>query len=234
VPTPGKKPRLQIVREVLTDPHWWLRDVLTALILGALVAAGSIAGQKMVDDSRAAREDADNAAQNRHREQLEDLRFVRDGSSSDPDRPRPFSNLDLEGQNLVGLALVGADFAYADLDDALLIRSDVSRGDFTRADLRNANISLTNLRGAYFGVDRLINDANQHGADLTGADLTEADLTGADLGHDNLTNAKLDKANVTDVFYDAPYGPTVFARHRAGPLADKHASLEQRIQICGA
>ena len=62
-------------------------------------------------------------------------------------------------------------------------------------------------RGAYFGVDRFINDANQPGtnltgADLTDADLTDADLTGANLSHANLTGANLTAVNMSGVFYD--------------------------------
>jgi hypothetical protein len=190
VTAPGKKIKLEGFREVLRDPNWWMRDVFTALVVAVIVAAGSILGQKMIDDDRAQREG-------------ENLRFVRDASSPDPNRARPFSVLDLEGQHLVGLQIAGADFAYTDLADAFLIASDLSRGDFTRGNLSNANLSRTNLRGAYFGVDRRINDANQPGANLTGADLTDADLTGANLSHANLTGANLTTATMSGVFYDA-------------------------------
>ena len=144
------------VREILKDPHWRWHEVFTALVVGVVIASGTIVGQKMVDDSRAAREDVTIAAELRHSEQGADLRFVREQSSPQQDRPRPFSKFDLEGQNLVGLSLAGADFAYANLNDAFLMRSDLSRADFSRADLRDANLSRTNLRGGYFGVDRLI------------------------------------------------------------------------------
>lgn len=190
------------VREILKDPHWWWHEVFTALVVGVVVAGGTIVGQKLVDDTRAAREDATIAAEFRHNEQLADLRFVREQSSPQQDRSRPFSMFDLEGQNLVGLLLPGADFAYANLKDAFLMRSDLSRADFSRAKLRNANLSRSNLRGAYFGVDRLIEEPAQPGADLEGADLSAADLTGANLSHANLTGVKLTAANLTDVFYD--------------------------------
>lgn len=202
VTAPGKKIKLEGFREVLRDPNWWMRDMFTALVVAVIVAAGSILGQKMIDDDRAQREGIANADQNRHRDQLENLRFVRDASSPDPNRARPFSDLDLKGQHLVGLQIAGADFAYTDLADAFLIASDLSRGDFTRCNLTNANLRRTNLRGAYFGVDRVINDANQPGANLTGADLTDADLTGANLSHANLTGANLTTANMSGVFYD--------------------------------
>ena len=190
------------IREVLRDPHWWWHEVFTALIVGLVIACGTIVGQKLVDDSRAAREDVTIAAEFRHNEQAADLRFVREQSSPQQDRPRPFSKFDLEGQNLVGLSLAGADFAYANLKDASLMQSDLSRADFTRTELRNANLSRTDLRGAYFGVDRLIEEPARPGADLEGADLTAADLTGANLSHANLAGAKLTAANLTHVFYD--------------------------------
>jgi hypothetical protein len=190
------------IREVLKDPHGWWHEIFTALVVGVVVAAGSVLGQKMVDDSRATREDATIAAEFRHNEQAADLRFVREQPSPNQVRPRPFSKFDLEGQNLVGLLLQGADFAYANLKDAFLMRCDLSRADFTRTELPNANLSRTDLRGAYFGVDRLIEGPAQPGADLEGADLTAADLTGANLSHANLAGVKLTAANLTDVFYD--------------------------------
>jgi hypothetical protein len=58
VTAPGEKPRLAGFREVLTDPNWWMRDVFTALLVGVLVAASAIIGQKWVDDERSDREGA--------------------------------------------------------------------------------------------------------------------------------------------------------------------------------
>jgi len=94
-----------------------MRYVFTALMIGGIVASG----QTMVADARAAREGAANAAQFTHGIQLENLRFVRDGSSPDPARSRPFSTLNLANQDLVGLQLANADFAYTDLSDSRLI-----------------------------------------------------------------------------------------------------------------
>jgi uncharacterized protein YjbI with pentapeptide repeats len=189
--------------EVFQDPNWWMRDVFTALMIGGIVASGSIVGQTMVADARAAREDAANAAQFTHGIQLENLRFVRDGSSPDPTRSRPFSTLNLANQDLVGLQLANADFAYTDLSDSRLIASNISGGDFSRANLRQTDFRRTNLRGAYFGVNREIDQGNQPGANLTGADFTGADLTNADLSHADLTDAKLATATMTNVFYDS-------------------------------
>jgi hypothetical protein len=106
-----------VIRKVLTDPHWWFKDVLMALILGTLISGGSIIGQMIINDHRVAREDARVEAENLHSEQLANLRYVRDGSSPDPNRSRPYSYFNLEGKDLVGLQLAGADFAFANLAD---------------------------------------------------------------------------------------------------------------------
>ena len=170
-----------VIRTVLTDPHWWFKDVLMALILGTLISGGSIISQTIINDDRTAREDARVEAANLHAEKLANLRYVRDGSSPDPNRPRPYSYFNLEGRDLVGLQLAGADFAFANLANTQMMQTQLERGDLTRADLRSADLRRADLRGAYFGVDRLVIDAHQPGADLTGADLASADLTGADL-----------------------------------------------------
>jgi uncharacterized protein YjbI with pentapeptide repeats len=201
-----------VIRNVLADPHWWFKDVVMALILGILISGGSIISQMKINDHRVAREDARVEAENLHSEQLANLRYVRDGSSPDPARSRPYSYFDLEGNDLVGLQLAGADFAFANLADTRLMQIQLERGDLTRADLRGADMRQAVLRGAYFGVDRLLVDSRQPGADLTGADLTGADLTGADLSHADLTDATLADANLQDVLYDsATTWPSGFA-----------------------
>ncbi|MEI6254425.1 MAG: pentapeptide repeat-containing protein [Mycobacteriaceae bacterium] len=191
------------IRKMVRDPHWWFRDVLTALIIGSLVALGSIVGQKLVDDRRSDREVNATLAAQRHGLQLENLRFVRDRSWDTPDGERRFAALDLSGQNLVGLPLTGSDFAVADLAGANLSQSDLSRSNFARATLRRADLARTKLRGAYFGAERIPDATDQRGADLTEADLTGADLTDADLSHADLTGAKLIRARLINVFYDA-------------------------------
>ncbi len=50
---------------MLKDPNWWMRDVLTALIVAVVVSAGAITGQKLVDDERSDREGAAAAAPGR-------------------------------------------------------------------------------------------------------------------------------------------------------------------------
>lgn len=196
----SEKPR---IREVVRDPHWWFRDVLMALIIGGLLAAGSVVGQKSVDDRRSEREIRLALDANRHSLQLENLRFVRDRSWDTPDGARRFAELDLTGQNLVGLPLAGSDFAVADLAGANLSESDLSRANFARANLRGADLARATLRGSYFGPERIPDVIDRSGADLSDADLSGADLTDADLGHAHLTGARLNRAVLTNVFYDA-------------------------------
>lgn len=190
------------IRNVLTDPHWWFKDVVMALILGILISGGSIISQMIINDHRVAREDARVEAESTHREQLENLRYVRDGSSPDESRPRLYSYLNLAGRDMVGLQLAGADFAFANLADAQLMQTQLERGDFTRADLHDADMRGANLRGAYFSVDKLLIDEHQPGANFTGADLSGADLTGADLSRADLTDVTLTGAKLQDVLYD--------------------------------
>lgn len=200
---------LRTTLEVVRDPRWWFQDVISALIIGGLVAGATVLGQKAVDDRRAERELAAAMAANRHALQLENLRFVRDLSLNSSDDARRFAEFDLAGQNLVGLRLAGADFARADLSGANLATSDLNRSNLARADLHEANLTEVSLRGSYLGPERILDAADRRGADLTGADLTGADLTGADLSHANLEGATLTSARLADVYYD---GDTTWPR----------------------
>jgi uncharacterized protein YjbI with pentapeptide repeats len=192
----------EIVKTV-RDPHWWFAEVLVALIIGGMLAAGTVIGQKMVDDRRAERELRAAVATNRHDLQMENLRFVRDRSRDTPDEGRRFAEFDLARQNLVALRLTGSDFARADLTDANLSEADLSRSNFARATLRGTNLTRAILKADYFGPERIPDAPDSLGADLTGADLTGADLTDADLGHADLTGAALGGANLTNVYYDS-------------------------------
>lgn len=201
---PGK---LAVVREVVADPRWWFRDVVAALIIGGLLAASTVLGQKLVDDNRSEREVHAALLTNRHNLQLENLRFVRDHSWDTPEGRRRFAELDLAGQNLVGLPLQGSDLARADLSDANLSEADLSRANLARADLHDTNLTRTALRGAYLGPERIPDARDRNGANLTGADLTDADLSDADLSHADLSGATLTRTKLANVFYD---GQTVW------------------------
>lgn len=188
--------------ETVQDPLWWLKEVLLALIIGGLLAAGTVIGQKIVDDRRSEREMHAALAANRHDLQMENLRFVRERAQEPPDEARRFAEFDLEGQNLVGLRLTGADFARANLTGANLSDSNLSRSNFARATLRDAKLTRASLKSAYFGPERILDAPDSRGADLSGADLKGADLTDADLGHADLGGASLNRAILTNVYYD--------------------------------
>ena len=181
-------PLLRVAKYWLTrEPYWWVSQILVALLVGGAILYSG----KHIDDLRATRErvaaehqhdlDRDIAAsQARHAERLENLRFVRQ-LSTQTGIPRPFSELDLQDQNLARLDLTGAHLDGAKLQHANL----------NLADLRSTPTQATNL------VDATLTGATLTGANLTGADLRYADLTGANLTGANLTGATLRVANLT-------------------------------------
>jgi uncharacterized protein YjbI with pentapeptide repeats len=138
------------------------------------------------------------ADQARQATRLENLRFVRQiAISNEPGRP--FSEIDLQGQNLTGLHLEGAQFDDANLQYANFSWShfepkpgvgefgpELTESSFTRAHMRRAILYFANLRGAW--LDR---------ADLRNAYLVDAHLEGA-----HLQGANLDGAVLYDVYYD--------------------------------
>lgn len=199
----GKPRALIIINEYVRNPRWWFEEVVAALIIGGLVASGTILGQKIVDDRRSERELGRALEANRHDLQMENLRFVRERSFDSPAAARRFAEFDLEGQNLVGLQLAGADFARADLAGANLAEVDLSGANLARADLADANLTQARLRGSYLGPERIRDAPDRRGADLAGADLTDADLTDADLSHTNLAGANLERTRLVNVFYDS-------------------------------
>ena len=120
-------------------------------------------------------------------ERLEDLRFVR-SLSGEVDRDRPFTSLDLRGQNLSGLRLAGADFRGRALNDTNLGATDLSGARFS---------CLLSLAGDFPVLCVDLGEAFLYGADLTGADLTGADMTDARVDNVDLTDADLTDADLT-------------------------------------
>jgi len=152
-----------------------------------------IGQRQVIDDARARREsaaaqhqhDVDRdiaASQARHAEQLENLRFVRQ-LSTQPDTPRPFAGLDLQGQNLAGLDLRGACLNFANLQDVQLLWSDLS----------STPAHYTQIIGGRLS-----------GADLLGAKLTKADLIGATLTGADLTGIYYDEKTKWPVGFKPP------------------------------
>lgn len=157
-----------------TGPAWWVRDILVAGIVGAIIATGTVIAQQRIDNERADRE-----------LRAANLAFVRERSSTDPLLPRPFAGLDLRGQNLAGLNLQNADFSSADLSGSNLTRTNLTGSLLEGADLSGANALSINLT-----------DARMRRAVLTGASLMLADLSNADLATSNLRGVDLYAADL--------------------------------------
>jgi uncharacterized protein YjbI with pentapeptide repeats len=111
-------------------------------------------------------------------ERLENLRFVRERSNKESSE-RPYTNMDLVGQNLAKLNMANADLENANLSEAFM----------PGADLSGANLRTANLFGALLGGANL-DEADFLGADLRGTNLENASLRGTSLGatcHDETT-----------------------------------------------
>jgi hypothetical protein len=183
------KPKQRKTRKWHEMP-WWFSELViptvVALVTGALVAWGTIKGQALLDDAR-----EDRALR------LENLRFVREHSTADPNQPRPFGGLDLQGQHLRGLQLAHANFDDANLEGAVLNGSNLHRASFQFARLRNADLTATDLT-----------ETNVEGTDLSRANLDRTNLAGAIMDQTalygaNLTTANLNGASLTCIYYDA-------------------------------
>ena len=74
----------------------WIKDAFVGLVAGAVVAAGTLRGQALVDDQRSDREAVAARTLATEADRREILRFVRDRSSPDPTE-RPFASMDLTG-----------------------------------------------------------------------------------------------------------------------------------------
>lgn len=184
------------------EPPWWVRDVLIALLIGAIL----LVGQAVLDDARSDRERLAAVSRDQFQTRIENLRFVRDRSSATLVE-RPFQHMDLTLQNMSGLTLTEANFTGSELEVA----------DFNDADLRGVNLSETYLDYADFsgadvscsvrdGADddplricssfvgasarsaRFLETDLQY-ADFTDASFSEADFSGADLRHTNFADA---------------------------------------------
>lgn len=190
--------------ETLSSPEWWLHNIVVAIVVGMVVSVGAILGQFWIDNRREERYQAMELRQSRQAEQLQNLQFVRSGSSRDPDQDRPYAALDLEGQELGELQLANADFAYANLAYTNLSHANLAHANFDRADLTGANLTLANLTDADLSIDDYLNDPDQPGATLDGANLRGADLTGADLARASLNNVYYDSTTKWPAGFSPP------------------------------
>lgn len=218
------------VREVV------LRDLLIAAVVG--ISTGLVSGailanqQKTIDDARSDREQNAAASQASAAERLENLRFVRDPSSSKPEdaEQRPFAGLDLRGQQLAGLKLANADFTGADLRGA----------DLTSTDLTNANLRGAKAEGASFHNAILEHATMDYitvpNADFTGARMESVWASHAIFNSATFTEAQLSEAHFSPsaefmgaTFYRAVAEGTDFADAKMANAAFKETHLEDAV-----
>jgi hypothetical protein len=138
--------------------------VVVAGVVAVFVSVGTMTGQKIIDDVRAERDHRISDQQNQRAERLENLRFIRGRSNTDPNVERPFYGLDLAGLSLSGLDLPGANFS--------------------EADLQGCDLLSTNLQGANLSYAKLANTI------LLGVDLRSANLVGAEFIDVTIDNEK--------------------------------------------
>ncbi|MDX1886824.1 pentapeptide repeat-containing protein [Mycolicibacterium sp. 120270] len=229
----------------MKDPPWILRDVVVALVVGGVVAWGSVRAQQDIDDERMLRESSLAAQQERQSARLENLRFVRDRSSIDDSVVRPFGGLDLAHQNMIGLNLTGASFIESNLQLADLTQIDVSSSskfgpaNFYGADLCGANLTnsimffanfthaslrATTLSGGWFGR-----------AWFDGTDMSYSYGAGADFDHATFVNGvNFRNAVLTDAsFWSADLSGADFSDAIVAGADFSHAIISSATKFDG-
>lgn len=177
----------------------WRHDLVVGLVSGAVVAAASMLGQSALDDDRSSRE-----------ERRENLRFIRERSSSDK-QDRPFGAMDIRDQNLSGLLLVESDFTDSDmsnsnldnvvLQEAKLVSSNLTGSSLYRANLRSADLAHARLTGADL-ISASLKSARLEAVEFKNANLSYADLSESDLPGANFEGADLTGAKFENICYD--------------------------------
>lgn len=239
-----------------SDPPWWIRDVLVALLIGGLL----LWGQSNIDNFRSDREAAAAERLATEADRRENLRFVRERSGPQ-EIERPFRSMDLTEQTLSGLTLRGADFSsaslartdfsYAALDGAKFGFTDLSgselvgsilpsaylgtanlqRASFAYANLHRANLESSVADGATF-EGTILTNASLEGASFRGAFFSGADLSGADMDRTDFTGADLSDAVMVGVIMDDPpcYDSSAeWPRGFRPPESDPETCLHTRI-----
>ncbi|MBA4024434.1 MAG: hypothetical protein C0482_18950 [Gordonia sp.] len=135
-------------RRSTREPRWWVRDVLISGIVAVVISAGTIVGQKLIDDVRADRDHEISRQENARAERLENLRFVRGRSIADPTVERPFYAIDLAGLSLAGLDLPRANLGEAKLNGCDLLQTNLEGANLAYADLTEVVAIGVNLKGA--------------------------------------------------------------------------------------
>lgn len=191
----------------------WGRELTVGLLSGAVVAAGSLYGQTLVDDQRSERETVIAQRMADEADRRENLRFVRDRSADDL-TPKPFSDIDLTGQSPRGLKLNRADFNGAVLTETYFDSSSLRGSTFVDTTFTKASFAGADLSGAelYFSrgpadfSDAILTEAkilysSFEGSVFRGADLSHAnvssDFVNVDLSEAKLTGGRFEGTNFT-------------------------------------
>lgn len=156
-----------------------IRDVVVAVLSGAVVAIGTLYAQALIDDRR--EEEAD---------RRENLRFLRELAADGKIGQVSFNGLDLEERNLRGLKLAGADLDRANLKGTDLSATDLSGASLELADLTDAWMIKTNLNEAFLSSTDLSSATVE--ADLSKTFMINVKVHGTDLSKAKmpLPNAK--------------------------------------------
>lgn len=187
------------------EPHWLIRDVLVALLIGMVL----VGAQTYLDGKREARVRSAENQRAQLVDRLENLKAIRERSDRNAKddllaaqlnlsgkdlHEMDLSNLNLSGANLYDANLRGADLTetnlkgaqlqQADLRGATLIATQFDGADLSNADLREATLTLTRFRDAWLGAVRF------GPVDLSTADLRAAKLGGTDLDHVNFVGVQ--------------------------------------------
>lgn len=173
--TPPQSKRLPAVTP--KDRHPWGREVAVALISSGLVAIATVMGQMHIDDRRSQRELDAAQLMADESDRRENLRFVRQLSSSE-DTYKPIGSVNLVDMDLRYLQLSNSRFDGAVLDEA-----DLRSIDLTKSRLSDTSLVRTNFNGA------ILVETDFTVANAVGALFDHADLTGAEIQSSNFTRA---------------------------------------------
>lgn len=156
-----------------------VRDLIVAVLSGAVVAIGTLYAQAFVDDRR--EEEAD---------RRENLRFLRQLAADGKAKQVSFNGIDLQERDLRKLKLAGVDLDHANLKGADLLATDLSGASLIRTDLNDAWL-----------IDTKLNEALLRSTDLSGATVA------TDLSNTFMTNVKLHGTDLSEAKMPMPNDP---------------------------
>ncbi|MBL1277730.1 MAG: pentapeptide repeat-containing protein [Ectothiorhodospiraceae bacterium] len=166
--------------------HYFLRGVLSTILLGSLISAAWYFQPWELDETADCNAPATPWV-NWSNCLMEGVKLV----TADL-RGAKLRNTNLAGADLRGAQVSGADIAYANLVGANLSGVVMIQSTLLGANLRGADLAGSDLSGANLGY-AILQKADLSNANLSDVDFTNADLQGAILDTATLTGAKLDQ-----------------------------------------